>query len=106
MNQQEVLMLAKTMGVMISGRPEFEQSVARFGKRIIKRFRPLTKTQKIYLEALAEPKSLQNLADQFGCTTQNALKMIRALEARKLISKQKLFKQHVGAWSYFYQRKL
>ena len=32
MNQQEVMMLAKTMGVMISGRPEFEQSVARFGK--------------------------------------------------------------------------
>jgi DNA-binding MarR family transcriptional regulator len=105
MNQQEVLILAKKMGVMISLKPKFEQSVVKFGKQIIKQFSPLTKTQAIYLEALAEPKSLQNLADQFGCTTQNALKMIRALEARKLISKEKLFKQHVGAWSYYYQRK-
>lgn len=105
MNQQEVLMLAKKMGLMISGKPKFEQSVVKFGKQIIKQFSPLTKTQAIYLETLAEPKSLQNLADQFGCTTQNALKMIRALEARKLISKEKLFKQHVGAWSYYYQRK-
>ena len=105
MNQQEVLTLAKRMGLMISGKPKFEQSVAKFGKQIIKQFSPLTKTQAIYLDALAEPKSLQNLADQFGCTTQNALKMIRALEARKLISKEKLFKQHVGAWSFYYQRK-
>ena len=106
MDKQEILVLARTMGVMVSGRPEFQASVEKFGKQIIKQFRPLTKTQKIYLEALAKPKSLQNLADQFGCTTQNALKMIRALEARKLISKEKLFKQHVGAWSYYYQRKL
>ena len=105
MNQQEVLILAKKMGVMISLKPKFEQSVVKFGKQIIKQFSPLTKTQAIYLDALAEPKSLQNLADQFGCTTQNALKMIRALEARKLISKEKLFKQHVGAWSFYYQRK-
>ena len=105
MHKQEILVLARTMGVMVSGRPEFQSSVEKFGKRLIKQFRPLTKTQKIYLDALAEPKSLQNLADQFGCTTQNALKMIRALEARKLISKEELFKQHVGAWSYYYQRK-
>lgn len=105
MDKQEILVLARTMGVMVSGRPEFQASVEKFGKRIIKHFRPLTKTQKIYLDALAEPKSLQNLADQFGCTTQNALKMIRALEARKLISKEKLFKHHVGAWSFYYQRK-
>jgi hypothetical protein len=104
MNQQEVLVLAKTMGVMISWRPDFQQSVAKFGKSIAKRFKPLTKTQKVYLDALAEPKSLQNLADQFGCTPQNALKMIRALEARKLISKEKLFKHHVGAWSYYYRK--
>jgi hypothetical protein len=106
MDKQEILTLARTMGVMVSGRPEFQASVEKFGKRLIRQFRPLTKTQKIYLDALAEPKSLQNLADQFGCTPQNALKMIRALEARKLISKEKLFKQHVGAWSYYYQRKL
>ena len=102
MNQQEVLTLAKSMGVMISGKADFEQSIAKFGKQIIKRFRPLTKTKKIYLDALTEPKSLQDLANQFGCTPQNALKMIRALEARKLIKKEPLFKKHIGAWAYYY----
>ena len=105
MDKQEILVLARTMGVMVSGRPEFQASVEKFGKRLIKQFRPLTKTQKIYLDALNEPKSLQNLADQFGCTTQNARKMIRSLEVRKLITKEKLFKQHIGAWSYYYPRK-
>lgn len=102
MDKQEVLSLARSTGVMISGRPEFEESVKKFGRMIIKRLQPLTKTQRTYLEALTEPKSLQDLAKQFGCTPQNALKMIRALEARKLIKKEPLFKKHIGAWAYYY----
>lgn len=104
MDKHEVLSLAKTTGVMISARPEFEESVQKFGKLIIKRCRPLTKTQQIYLDALTEPKSLKDLADQFGCTPQNALKMIRALEAKKLIKKEPLFKKHIGAWAYYYAK--
>jgi DNA-binding MarR family transcriptional regulator len=46
--------------------------------------------------------SLNDLADKFGCTPQNALKMIRALEARKLVTKEKLYRQ---AWAFYYKRK-
>jgi predicted transcriptional regulator len=104
-NKQEILVLAKSMGVMVSSRPEFQASVEKFGKRLIRQYKPLTKTQEIYLNALTKPKSLKNLADQFGCSPQNALKMIRSLEAHKLIVKEKLFKKHIGAWSYYYKRK-
>lgn len=108
MDKHEVLSLAKKSGVMISGRPEFEESVKRFGKLIIKRVapRPLTPTQLAYLEALGDWKSLQDLALQFGCTPQNALKMVRALEARGLISKSLLFKRRLerGAWAYYYKK--
>jgi hypothetical protein len=70
MNKQEILALAKRTNVHVSGRSDFEEAVKLFGKLIIKRVapRPLTKTQQIYLNALTEPKSLQDLADQFGCT--------------------------------------
>lgn len=108
MDNHEVLALAKKAGVMISGRPEFEESVKQFGKLIIKRVapRPLTPTQLAYLEALEDWKSLQDLSDEFNCTPQNALKMIRALEGRGLISKTSLFKRRLdrGAWAYYYRR--
>jgi|DEB19_MinimDraft_3_1074340.scaffolds.fasta_scaffold27050_2 hypothetical protein len=108
MDNHEVLALAKKTGVMISGRPEFEESVRRLGKLIIKRVapRPLTPTQLAYLEALGDRKSLQDLALQFGCTPQNALKMVRVLEARGLISKSLLFKRRLerGAWAYYYKK--
>ena len=41
-----------------------------------------------YLVALDDWMSLNDLANKFGCTPQNALKMIRALEARKLVTKK------------------
>lgn len=106
MNQQEVLRLAKSMGVLISSKQEFQASVKRFGSQIVKRFKPLSKTQQMYLDALTEPKSLQDLADQFGCTPQNALKMMRALEARNLVTKQQRFKRRLdkGAWAWYYER--
>lgn len=106
MDKHEVLSLAKKSGVMISGRPEFEESVKRFGKLIIKRVGPLTPTQLAYLEALGDWKSLQDLAHEFGCTPQNALKMVRVLEARGLISKSMLFKRRLerGAWAYYYKK--
>jgi DNA-binding MarR family transcriptional regulator len=46
------------------------------------------------------------LADEFNCTPQNALKMIRALEGRGLISKTSLFKRRLdrGAWAYYYRK--
>ena len=55
-----------------------------------------------YLVALDDWMSLNDLANKFGCTPQNALKMIRALEVRKLVTKEKLYRQ---AWAYYYKRK-
>jgi DNA-binding MarR family transcriptional regulator len=46
--------------------------------------------------------SLNDLANKFGCAPQNALKMIRALEARKLVTKEKLYRK---SWAYYYKRK-
>ena len=108
MNQQEILKLAKQSGVLISSRPEFEDAVKLFGKRLINKVspRPLTPTQLAYLEALSDWKSLQDLAQQFNCTPQNALKMVRALEANKLISRTSWFKRGAGrgAWAFYYRR--
>jgi hypothetical protein len=108
MNQQQILDAAKRSGVLISGRDEFLKAVAQFGKLLINKAapRPLTKTQKAYLAELSDWQSLNDLAHKFGCTPQNALKMIRVLEANRLISKTKLFKRRTdkGAWAFYYRR--
>lgn len=108
MNQQQILDAAKRSGVLISGRDEFLRAVAQFGKLLINKAapRPLTKTQQAYLAALDDWKSLQELADKFHCTPQNVLKIVRVLEANRLISKTKLFKRRTdkGAWAFYYRR--
>lgn len=107
MNQQEILKLAKQSGLLISSRPEFEEAVKLFGKKLINKVapKPLTPTQLAYLEALSDWKSLQDLAQQFNCTPQNALKMVRVLEANKLVSKNSWFKRRTGrgAWAFYYK---
>jgi hypothetical protein len=108
MNQQQILDAAKQSGVLISGRDEFLKAVAQFGKLLINKAapRPLTKTQRAYLAALDDWQSLQELSNKFECTPQNALKMVRVLQANRLISKTKLFKRRTnkGAWAFYYRR--
>lgn len=108
MKDSEVIKLAKQTGVLISLRSEYEEAVKLFAKKIIERVapKPLTKSQKIYLNALDDWKSLENLAQEFNCTPQNALKMMRALEARGLVSKTSMFKRRLdrGAWAFYYRR--
>jgi DNA-binding MarR family transcriptional regulator len=99
MNKQ-ILDAAKRSGVLISNRDDFLRALDRFAKSFIPR--PLTNTQMAYLRELNDWKSLNDLAKKFGCTPQNALKMIRALEARKLVTKEKLYRQ---AWAFYYKRK-
>lgn len=105
-SSKDILKLAKQTGVLISGKSEYEDAVKRFGRLLIKKISPLTKTQKIYLEALNDWKSLQHLAEEFKCTPQNALKMMRVLEHHKMISKELMFKRHKvrGAWAFYYRR--
>jgi DNA-binding MarR family transcriptional regulator len=108
MNQQQILDVAKRSGVLISGRDEFLKAVTQFGRLLINKAapRPLTKTQRAYLAALDDWQSLQELANKFDCTPQNALKMVRVLQANRLISKTKLFKRRTnkGAWAFYYRR--
>lgn len=105
-SSKEILKLAKQTGVLVSGKSEYEDAVKRFGRLLIKKISPLTKTQKIYLEALDDWKSLQHLAEAFKCTPQNVLKMMRVLESHRLVSKELMFKRRNGrgAWAFYYRR--
>ena len=105
-SSKEILKLAKQTGVLVSGKSEYEDAVKRFGRLLIKKISPLTKTQRIYLEALNDWKSLQNLSEEFKCTPQNALKMMRALERQMMVSKELMFKRRngKGAWAFYYRR--
>ena len=103
MNNVEILKLARRTGVLLSGRPEHEEAVKQFSKQLLNQYKALTPTQERYLQALDDWMSLAGLAKSFSCTPQNALKMIRALEAKGLVVKTMLFR---GAWAFYYRRKL
>ena len=103
MNNAEILKLARRTGVLLSGRAEHEEAVKRFSKLLLNQYKTLTPTQERYLQSLDDWMSLADLAKSFSCTPQNALKMIRALEAKGLVVKTMLFR---GAWAFYYRRKL
>ena len=103
MNNAEILKLARRTGVLLSGRAEHEEAVKRFSKLLLNQYKTLTPTQERYLQALDDWMSLADLAKSFSCTPQNALKMIRALEAKGLVTKTQLFR---GSWAFYYRRKL
>lgn len=103
MNNAEILKLARRTGVLLSGRAEHEEAVKRFSKLLLDRHKALTPAQERYLRALDDWMSLADLAQGFSCTPQNALKMIRALEAKGLVDKTTLFR---GAWAFYYRRKI
>ena len=103
MNNAEILKLARQTGVLLSGRAEHEEAVKRFSKLLLNQHKALTPTQERYLQALDDWMSLADLAKRFSCTPQNALKMIRALEAKDLVDKTMLFR---GTWAFYYRRKL
>ena len=103
MNNAEILKLARQTGVLLSGRAEHEEAVKRFSKLLLNRYKALTRTQTEYFDVLDDWMSLADLAKRFSCTPQNALKMIRALEAKDLVDKTMLFR---GTWAFYYRRKL
>ena len=108
MNNAEILELARRTGVLLLGRAEHEEAVKRFSKLLLNQYKALTRTQTEYFDVLDDWMSLADLAKRFSCTPQNALKMIRALEAKGLVDKTKLFKRLTdhGAWAFYYRRKL
>ncbi len=110
MDIHEAMQLAKKHGVLLSNRAEYEEAFRLFLKQLLRKAapKPLTRTQTEYLDVLDDWMSLQDLAKQFNCTPQNALKMVRALEERGLVSKTTLFKRRLdrGAWAWYYRRNL
>jgi predicted HTH transcriptional regulator len=86
----------------------YEKPLQEFAKLIITIANPrqITKTQKIYLQAIAQPKTLQDLAKQFGCTTEGARKHLKALIQRGLADKEIRFQKRSGrdkgAWAFHY----
>jgi len=71
--------------------------------------RPLTATQQAYLNVLHQPRSLNDLAAIFHCTTEGARKHLKALMSRGLITRDARFRRKSvrdkGAWAWYYQRK-
>jgi len=68
--------------------------------------KPLTTTQKIYLEVLSEPHSLRQLAKRFNCTTEGARKHVKALVNQRLVTSAIMFKHEKGrkgAWAKYYR---
>lgn len=76
-------------------------------RQILRKHKPLTKTENIYLAHLTEPCSLIDLANHFGCTTEGARKHLKSLMAKGLISRELRYKwtegRH-GAWAWYYKR--
>lgn len=78
-------------------------------RQILRKHKPLTKTEKIYLAHLTKPYSLNDLASHFGCTTEGARKHLKVLMAKGLIERESRYRwtegRH-GAWAWYYRRKV
>ena len=104
MTRAEILRLAHNVG--LGRHPDQVEALVR---QILCKTKPLTPTQRVYLDYLTEFRSLKDLARQFGCTTEGARKHIKALHARGLIDRECFFKwvkgQQRGAWAWYYTAK-
>lgn len=101
MTRTEILRMAQNVG--LGRHPNQVEALAR---QILHRTKPLTPTQRVYLDYLTEFRSLKDLAHQFGCTTEGARKHIKVLHARGLIKRECFFKwirgRQRGAWAWYY----
>jgi len=101
MTRTEILRMANNVGL---GR--HTDQVKWLVKQILRKHKPLTKTEKIYLAHLTQPYSLIELSEHFGCTTEGARKHLKALMARGLVERESKYKwvngKH-GAWAWYYK---
>ena len=78
-------------------------------RQILRKHKPLTKTEQTYLNYLTQPYSLNDLSAHFGCTTEGARKHLKVLMARGLIERESRYRwtegRH-GAWAWYYRRKV
>ncbi|NDD54219.1 hypothetical protein EBZ39_10150 [bacterium] len=101
MTRTEILRMANNVGL---GR-HLDQIEA-IVRQVRRKTKPLTPTERVYLDYLTEFRSLKDLAHQFGCTTEGARKHIKVLYARGLIRRESFFKwikgRQKGAWAWHY----
>jgi predicted ArsR family transcriptional regulator len=78
-------------------------------RQILRKHKPLTKTEKIYFNHLTQPYSLIELSEHFGCTTEGARKHLKVLMSKGLIERESRYRwtegRH-GAWAWYYRRKV
>ena len=103
MTDVEIQRMAHNLGLV-----HHTDQVKALVKQILRKHKPLTKTEKIYLAHLTQPYSLIELSKHFGCTTEGARKHLKALMAKGLVDRETRYKwkegRH-GAWAWYYFKK-
>jgi predicted ArsR family transcriptional regulator len=104
MNGAEIQRMAHNLGLV-----HHTDQVKWLVKQILRKHKPLTKTEKMYLNYLTQPYSLNDLSAHFGCTTEGARKHLKVLMSKGLIERESRYRwtegRH-GAWAWYYRRKV
>jgi predicted ArsR family transcriptional regulator len=103
MNGAEIQRMAHNLGLV-----HHTDQVKVLVRQILRKHKPLTKTEKMYLNYLTQPYSLNDLSAHFGCTTEGARKHLKVLMSKGLIERESRYRwtegRH-GAWAWYYRRK-
>ena len=103
MNGAEIQRMAHNLGLV-----HHTDQVKALVRQILRKHKPLTKTEKMYLNHLTQPYSLIELSTHFGCTTEGARKHLKVLMSKGLIERESRYRwtegRH-GAWAWYYRRK-
>jgi predicted ArsR family transcriptional regulator len=104
MNGAEIQRMAHNLGLV-----HHTDQVKVLVRQILRKHKPLTKTEKMYLNYLTQPYSLNDLSAHFGCTTEGARKHLKVLMSKGLIERESRYRwtegRH-GAWAWYYRRKV
>jgi predicted ArsR family transcriptional regulator len=104
MNGAEIQRMAHNLGLV-----HHTDQVKWLVRQILRKHKPLTKTEKMYLNHLTQPYSLIELSKHFGCTTEGARKHLKVLMSKGLIERESRYRwaegRH-GAWAWYYRRKV
>jgi predicted ArsR family transcriptional regulator len=103
MTDVEIQRMAHNLGLV-----HHTDQVKALVRQILRKHKPLTKTEKMYLNHLTQPYSLIELSEHFGCTTEGARKHLKVLMSKGLIERESRYRwtegRH-GAWAWYYRRK-
>ena len=104
MNGAEIQRMAHNLGLV-----HHTDQVKVLVRQILRKHKPLTKTEQMYLNHLTQPFSLIELSEHFGCTTEGARKHLKVLMSKGLIERESRYRwtegRH-GAWAWYYRRKV